>query len=115
VAGAPPTDLTEAPDSPILANLIGGSGEQFPEKYRDASPITHVSPGDPPVMLYHGTLDMRVAVEQSRRLYEQLRAAGVVAELREEPWAGHTTAYFLDGDSFRAALTFLGERMRHVQ
>jgi acetyl esterase/lipase len=115
VAGAPPTDLTEAPDSPVLANLIGGSGEEFPDAYREASPITHVSSDDPPVMLYHGTLDMRVAVEQSRRLYEQLRAAGVMAELREEPWAGHTTAYFIDGESFRAALSFLGERMRDVQ
>jgi acetyl esterase/lipase len=115
VAGAPPTDLTEAPDSPILANLIGGSGRDLPEAYKEASPISHVSPGDPPVMLYHGTLDMRVAVEQSRRLYAQLRAAGVVAELREEPWEGHTTAYFLDGDSFRAALAFLGKRMHSVQ
>ena len=115
VAGAPPTDLTAAPDSPILATLFGGSGAQYPEAYKQASPITHVSAGDPPVMLYHGTLDLRVAVEQSRQLYQHLREAGVVAELREEPWAGHTTAYFLDGDSFRAAVSFLSERMRRVQ
>jgi acetyl esterase/lipase len=111
VAGGPPTDLTEYPDSPVLAELIGGSGGELPERYREASPISYVSADDPPVLLYHGTLDEKVSVEQSRRLIEKLRGAGVAAELREEPWEGHATAFFLDGDSFRTTLAFLAAQM----
>jgi len=111
VAGAAPSDLTAYPNSPTLAALIGGSGAALPDVYADASPISHVSAGDPPVLLYHGALDAIVDVEQSRRLQAKLREAGVHAELLEEPWSGHATAFLLDGDSFRAALAFLAEQM----
>jgi acetyl esterase/lipase len=112
IAGAAPTDLREYPSSPVIAALIGGPGDALPDEYAQASPIAHVSADDPPVLLYHGALDLVVEVEQSRRLVEALRAAGVTAELVEEPWSGHTSAYFFDGDSFEAALAFLGEQMR---
>jgi acetyl esterase/lipase len=111
VAGAAPSDLTAYPNSPTLAALIGDSGAVLPDVYADASPISHVSSGDPPVLLYHGALDLIVDVEQSRRLQAKLREAGVHAELLEEPWSGHATAFLLDGDSFRAALAFLAEQM----
>jgi dipeptidyl aminopeptidase/acylaminoacyl peptidase len=111
VAGAAPSDLTAYPNSPTLVALIGGSGAVLPDVYADASPISHVSPGDPPVLLYHGALDLIVDVEQSRRLQAKLREAGVHAELLEEPWSGHGTAFLLDGDSFRATLAFLAEQM----
>jgi len=111
VAGGAPSDLTAYPNSPTLAALIGDTGTALPDVYADASPISHVSPGDPPVLLYHGALDLIVDVEQSRRLQAKLREAGVHAELLEEPWSGHATAFLLDGDSFRAALAFLAEQM----
>lgn len=111
VAGAAPSDLTAYPDSPVLAALIGGTGAALPDVYADASPISHVSPDDPPVLLYHGALDGIVDVDQSRRLLEKLRSVGVAAQLLEEPWSGHATAYLIDGDSFRATLAFLGEQM----
>jgi acetyl esterase/lipase len=111
VAGAAPSDLTAYPNSPVLAALIGGSGAALPDRYADASPVSHVSPGDPPVLLYHGALDGLVDVEQSRRLLEKLHSVGVPAQLLEEPWAGHATAFLIDGDSFRAALAFLAEQM----
>jgi len=112
IAGAAPTDLRVVPSSPVVAALIGGPGDALPDAYAQASPIAHVSADDPPVLLYHGTLDLRVDVEQPRRLVAALRAAGVTAELVEAPWSGHTSAYFFDGDSFEAALAFLAEQMR---
>ncbi|MBS0409309.1 MAG: alpha/beta hydrolase [Proteobacteria bacterium] len=41
-----------------------------------ASPITHVGPDFPPVMLLHGDADKVVPVSASRRFEEALRAAG---------------------------------------
>jgi acetyl esterase/lipase len=111
VAGAAPSDLTSYPDSPAIAALIGGSGAELPDRYAEASPISHVSPGDPPVLLFHGALDWIVDVEQSHRLLAKLRSAGVPAQLVEEPWSGHATAYLLESESFRAALAFLAEQM----
>jgi acetyl esterase/lipase len=111
VAGAAPSDLTAYPNSPVLAALIGGTGAALPDVYADASPISHGSPDDPPVLLYHGALDAIVDVEQSRRLLEKLRSVEVAAQLLEEPWSGHATAFLIDGDSFSAALAFLAEQM----
>jgi acetyl esterase/lipase len=111
VAGAAPSDLTAYPHSPVLAALIGGSGDVLPDAYAEASPISHVSPDDPPVLLYHGTLDALVDVEQSRQLLAKLREEGVPAELLEQPFSGHATSFLLEGDAFRAARVFLANRM----
>lgn len=46
-----------------------------------ASPITYVTPDDPPVLLVHGDADDLVPLDQSERLYEKLVAAGVEARL----------------------------------
>jgi acetyl esterase/lipase len=42
-----------------------------------ADPITWVNAGDPPMFLAHGTADQAVPLNQSRRLADALRAAGV--------------------------------------
>ena len=56
VAGGAPADLTIT-DSPLVESLMGGSKSKLPEKFRDASPVSHVSPESPPVFLYHAPKD----------------------------------------------------------
>ena len=46
-----------------------------------ASPIEHVRPGFPPVMLLHGDADKVVPVSASRRFEERVRAVGGKADL----------------------------------
>jgi acetyl esterase/lipase len=46
-----------------------------------ASPIEHVKPGYPPVMLLHGDADKVVPVSASRRFEERVRAVGGKADL----------------------------------
>jgi acetyl esterase/lipase len=111
-SGAGPTDLLAYPHSPLIAKLMGGDADALPDAWEDASPISHVSPGDPPVFLYHGALDRVVGIEQSRRLLARLREAGVPSELYEEPWSGHSTAYLLDRDAFARVLGFFEARLR---
>jgi acetyl esterase/lipase len=53
------------------------------------SPITHVSPDDPPTLIIHGDADALVPIEQSRRLVEKLQAAGVTARLVTRAGAKH--------------------------
>jgi len=54
-----------------------------------ASPVTYVTPDDPPFLLFHGDSDPLVPIEQSRILLAALQAAGVPVELVIVENAGH--------------------------
>jgi acetyl esterase/lipase len=60
-----------APDS-REAQLLGAPVSSVPDVAAQASPITHVSPAAPPVLLLHGRADRLVACLQSERLAERL-------------------------------------------
>ena len=70
---------------PLVA-LANGDAETA----RLASPVHHVTPQFPPTLLVHGTNDATVPVSASVRMYEELVAAGVPADLHlyaEQPHA----------------------------
>jgi acetyl esterase/lipase len=54
-----------------------------------ASPITYITPDDPPFLIIHGDKDGVVPVEQAKVLYERLTQAGVPATLVIVQGAGH--------------------------
>ena len=54
-----------------------------------ASPITHVSDDDPPVLTLHGDQDARVPVEQAKKLDEMMKAAGANHTLMVFEGQGH--------------------------
>jgi len=111
-----PTDLTrdvfnDAVDK-ILADLTGGSREAKAAAYRDSSPVTHVSPGDAPVLTFHGTKDELVPDEQARVLHRALDLAGIpnrleILEGRGHGWGG------ADGERTRdETLAFFDRHLR---
>ena len=62
VAFSTPTDLTalttrRVPRARSRRQFLGGTPEQVPANYTAASPIDHVSAGDPPMLLVHGRQD----------------------------------------------------------
>jgi dipeptidyl aminopeptidase/acylaminoacyl peptidase len=76
---APVTDLTRHfpnADNELMRQV--GFGE---ENIVQASPITHITPDDPPFLLIHGDQDELVPVEQSQLMYERLVEVGVPAQL----------------------------------
>jgi acetyl esterase/lipase len=84
----PPTDLLRlvppgARDNPIhpVALLLGGEVNKRIGPAKAASPIQYVSAGDPPTLLFHGSADPIVPVEQSQLLERKLKAAGVPTRL----------------------------------
>jgi acetyl esterase/lipase len=86
VAVSTPTDLTslynKSPNAGFAASqFLGGPPDQVPANYIAASPIDHVSPGDPPMLLIHGRQDPLIPVSQSKELRDALTAAGVRNEL----------------------------------
>jgi acetyl esterase/lipase len=65
---------------PQLRAYIGGTPEEFPDRYRALSPLTHVSGKSPPTLTITGTSDRLVAVEHATALTHALAAAGVPHE-----------------------------------
>lgn len=61
--------------------------------YRAASPISHISPGDPPFLLMHGDKDESVPFAQSVDFEKALKAAGITTKLVLVEGAGHGPAF----------------------
>lgn len=55
----------------------------------DASPITHVDPSDPPMLLANGTVDLLVPPNQAQRMGARLDSVGVPYDLVLVEGAGH--------------------------
>ncbi|MGA2736364.1 MAG: alpha/beta fold hydrolase [Bryobacteraceae bacterium] len=72
----------------VVAELLGGTPQEQPERYHQASPI-ELLPLGVPERLLHGTRDDVVPIELSRRFQAAASAAGDDARLIELPDAGH--------------------------
>lgn len=57
--------------------------------YREASPISHVTPDDAPFLLVHGDADEVVPFETAEAMHRALREKGVAADLERVPGGGH--------------------------
>ena len=90
--------------------LIGGPLAQNVEKVRQANPIAYVTPDDPPFLIFHGTADGTVPVNQSRALYAALREAGVEATYVEVEGAGH--GFPGRGEQFNHTIRFLADTLK---
>jgi len=60
-----------------IRTFVGDSRENFTRLAADASPLNHVSVGDPPMLLLHGSEDLCVPPEQSILMADALERAGV--------------------------------------
>ena len=92
VAWSAPTSfakLASHPDAGIITGYLGCEYADCPDRWRDASPITHASGAAPPTLLVSSVDDPQVPATQSRSLYRALHSAGATAELDIEPGAAH--------------------------
>ena len=112
VAGGTPADLSAFKDGKLVPAFIGKPYAEAAQAYRDASPIEHVSAGDPPVFLYHASLDGLVPFDQAERYRAALAKAGVSHELFVIRGHGHISGFFFDGAAVDAALEFLDRYLR---
>jgi dipeptidyl aminopeptidase/acylaminoacyl peptidase len=73
----------------IFRLFLGGAPEEAPDRYKAASPVTYVSPDDPPVLTIHGDKDELVPIEQAKTLDEKMKAAGAPHTLLLLEGQGH--------------------------
>jgi acetyl esterase/lipase len=92
VARAAPTSLGDfdGPQGmPSLVSFMGFNPDPDAREYVEASPVTHVSSDDPPILLIHGDQDQVVPFRQAEVMYAALERDGVEAKLIRVPGAGH--------------------------
>ena len=77
-----------AADSPE-GKLVGGVLQEMKKVTVNASPVTHVSAGDAPMLLAHGTRDKLVPYQQSVEFSERLSKEGVEFVFITMDGAGH--------------------------
>ena len=73
----------------IVTNFLGVFPGDDPALARLASPIAHVTAGDPPFLMLHGTDDPLVPVDHPRRMARALREVGTPASVLEIGKIGH--------------------------
>ncbi len=81
----------------VMGDYIGGTYAQVPVKYAACSPIEFVDSTSVPTLIIHGTNDVLVSVEHSRRLNAKLNENNIKHFWLKLPWATHGFDYNLNG------------------
>lgn len=112
VAGGAPCEFrTIPPDQGWLSFWLGATRGSNPEIYRLASPVSFVSPDDPPMFFYHGEQDTLVPLESPQVMSAALASAGVPTELYIVPQKGHMLAA-TDRGAIDRAIAFLDDHLK---
>lgn len=100
----------------LIPLLLGGPQSEHPERWAQASPVTHVTPESPPALLMHGRKDEVVDVEHSHRFFDALKGAGVDAVFYELHDLNHVWVESVeDIESERVAMDLLAADPTHAQ
>jgi len=90
-----------------LKRLLGATPEQVPALVKLASPVAHVSAGDPPALLMHGNQDRQMPVNQTLELEAAYRRAKLSVDTLILDSAGHGDRVFMGGEAAERAVAFL--------
>ncbi len=111
-----PVNLTEGYNTPprpdpintraVLEAFLGGSPQQIPKLYQNASPINYVNRSVAPTLLIYGSRDRVVEAKYGRQIFKGLRNFGNKAILLEIPWAEHSFDTIFNGVSNQLALYY---------
>jgi acetyl esterase/lipase len=72
-----------------LDRMVFGAASPADPKLAQASPVTYITPDDPPVLLLHGDMDTTIPVTQSQIFHDRLVAGGVSSVYVVVHNAGH--------------------------
>jgi acetyl esterase/lipase len=92
---------------PALELLLGGQPKDLPAIARLASPVFHVDPSDPPLLLFHGDQDPQMPIEQSRELRAAYEKASAPVQFEVVRGAAHGGGAFFDAERLCIVKRFL--------
>ena len=99
VAFYSPVDFTEGYHHPsvpdpldtrqVFSDYLGGSVDELPERYREASPLSHADQPRPPTLLINGGRDHLIYLSFGEALAKRLGNHGTAVALIDLPWSEH--------------------------
>lgn len=112
-----PTDLAgfardEVAQRGMVGPLIGSKYADDPAAHDRTSPVKYVTKAAPPFLIFHGTADRVVPLDQSRKLAEKLKGVGAAVRLVEVQGEGHGWDGRANEDSTDLTLRFLAEHLK---
>lgn len=93
----------------VFDEYLGGSFDEMPQKYHEASSLEYITETSPPTLIIHGRHDALVAFTHSEHLDEKLSEHHVPHYFLDLPWATHGCDYNISGPSGQLS-TFTIER-----
>lgn len=88
----------------VLRNFLGGTPEEIPERYQEASPSSYLKPNLPPSLLVYAGRDHLVQAKFGKKLDQNLQAENNLSVYLEIPWAEHAFDVLFSGVSNQLAL-----------
>ena len=98
----------------VLEAFLGGSPDQYPAEYEQASPSHYIRPNLPPSLLIYAGRDHVVQAKYGRSLFEKLQKTQNTAVLIEIPWAEHAFDAVFRGVSNQFALYYVERFLAYI-
>jgi acetyl esterase/lipase len=114
VALYPPVDMSWAGGK--ARDALFGTGPDYEDLAKAASPLFVATKNSPPTLLYHGTNDTIVSLDHSQRLADRLKELGVTHKLHIFEGAPHTFKLIEPTWDLRAdVVAFFDEHLKSVR
>lgn len=82
-------DNMPARTEPLVSDFLGGTMDEVSDAYKNASPVTHVDAGDPPMLLFQGTDDPLVPFTQAFEMTKAMTQHKIPGRVEMLVGAGH--------------------------
>ena len=89
-------------NAPMESRYLGGEGDDYLDRAREASPLTYAGEGAPPSLIVHGDRDRLTPIGDAEALHSRLSRGGSESALLVVAGAGHDDERF-DGHFIRTA------------
>ena len=97
----------------VVYELLGGGAHEKVAAAKLASACYHVSKDDPPLLVFHGTKDRTVLLDQSQAIVTAYKKAGLPIKLHILEGASHGGNSFYSGENAKRLLEFLKCKIEH--
>jgi acetyl esterase/lipase len=84
--------------------MLGGTFEDNPQLFRQATPLDRITGREPPFLFLHGDADEQVPLSHSTEMHRQLIEAGAISRLVVVPGAPHGFGYGVESAHQKTSL-----------
>ena len=99
----------------VVYDLLGGGAHEKIKAAKLASACYHISKDDVPLLIFHGTMDKTVLIDQSQAIEKKYKKVGLSVEFHTIEDAGHGGNVFYSGENAKRLLKFLEKHLHQPE